>query len=197
MGDADRADAGLGQGLGGGEQIGDRHQDAAGAGGLSRGDKGVDGGPGLGVLLGRPDQAGDGLAAGAGLDDAQRVRLMADGYIEKPSQYGEAPYRFTRALIEDGRVQRLLDGPLAVRCKLRLLQGQRDPDVPWGTALAIAERVASEDVEVVLIKDGDHRLSRPADLALLGRTVAALLDEDGASPRGSRDSASDSRASAG
>jgi len=110
-----------------------------------------------------------------GLSAAERAALENDGYVERPSIYGEKPYRFTRALIEDGRAQRVLNGPLAVTCPVRLLQGQRDPDVPWQTALLIAAQVASGDVEVILIKDGDHRLSRPQDLDLLTRTVAALL----------------------
>jgi pimeloyl-ACP methyl ester carboxylesterase len=111
-----------------------------------------------------------------GLTPAERAALNSDGYVERPSIYGEQPYRFTRALIEDGRAQRLLGGPIAVGCPVRLLQGQRDPDVPWPTALKIAELLASEDVEVTLIKDGDHRLSRPQDLDLLARTVATLVD---------------------
>ena len=111
-----------------------------------------------------------------GLNAAERANLLADGYIERPSIYGENPYRFTRALIEDGRHHRLLDGPIPLTCPVRLLQGQRDDDVPWPTALRIAEQLASDDVEITLVKDGDHRLSRPQDLALLTRTVAALLD---------------------
>ncbi len=115
-----------------------------------------------------------------GLSEPERSQLMQGGYIERPSEYGEKPYRFTRALIEDGRAQCLLGGAIPIACPVRLLQGQRDADVPWPTALRIAEQVASEDVEVVLVKDGDHRLSRPQDLALLSRSVAALLGEDGA-----------------
>lgn len=111
-----------------------------------------------------------------GLNAAERATLLADGYIERPSIYGENPYRFTRALIEDGRHHRLLDGPIPLTCPVRLLQGQRDDDVPWPTALRIAEQLAGDDVEITLVKDGDHRLSRPQDLALLTRTVAALLD---------------------
>lgn len=110
-----------------------------------------------------------------GLSETERAVLARDGYVERPSIYGEKPYRFTRALIEDGRAQRLLDRPIAVTCPVRLLQGQRDPDVPWPTALRIAEQLASEDVEVTLIKDGDHRLSRKQDLDLLVRTVTALV----------------------
>lgn len=111
----------------------------------------------------------------SGLTEAERTSLESDGYIERPSHYGEMPYRFTRALIEDGRRHSLLAGPIPVCCPVRLLQGQRDPDVPWQTALRIAEQLESPDVEINLVKDGDHRLSRPQDLALLTRTVAALL----------------------
>jgi pimeloyl-ACP methyl ester carboxylesterase len=110
-----------------------------------------------------------------GLTDAERTALLSHGYIERPSLYGEEPYRFTRALIEDGRTQSLLAAPIPVTCPVRLLQGQQDHDVPWPTALRIAEQLDSTDVEITLIKDGDHRLSRPQDLALLTRSVAALL----------------------
>jgi pimeloyl-ACP methyl ester carboxylesterase len=96
-----------------------------------------------------------------------------------PSEYG-GPYPITRHLIEDGRTHLLLDGPIALDCPVRLLHGQRDPDVPWETALRIAERVIGADVQVTLVKDGDHRLSRPDDLGLLDRTLAPLLMQDGA-----------------
>ncbi len=111
-----------------------------------------------------------------GLTEPERATLLSDGTIERPSIYGETPYRFTRALIEDGRHQALLNSPIPITCPVRLLQGQRDDDVPWPTALRIAEQLASDNVQVTLIKDGDHRLSRPQDLALLTRTVAVLLD---------------------
>jgi pimeloyl-ACP methyl ester carboxylesterase len=104
---------------------------------------------------------------------------MQDGVVHLPSQYGD-PTPITRALIEDGRNHLLLSAPIAVECPVRLLQGQADPDVPWETAVRIAALVTSADVEVTLVKDGDHRLSRPQDLALLCRTVGALLAENGA-----------------
>ncbi len=110
---------------------------------------------------------------------ADRAMLLRDGGITVASEYGD-PLTITAALIEDGRRHLLLDGPIAVTCPVRLLQGQRDDDVPWQDALLLADRLADADVQVTLIKDGDHRLSRPQDLAVLRRTVASLLGEDGA-----------------
>ena len=107
----------------------------------------------------------------------ERAHLLADGFLDTPSQYGP-PLRITRALIEDGRKHLLLNGPIGIKIPVRLLQGQRDDDVPWETALRLAERIEGDDVKVTLIKDGDHRLSRPEDLSLLARTVLALLGED-------------------
>jgi pimeloyl-ACP methyl ester carboxylesterase len=110
----------------------------------------------------------------------QRARLMREGVVHLPSQYG-SPAPITRALIEDGRNHLLMSAPIALDCPVRLLHGQADPDVPWEMALRIADRVTSPDVLVTVVKDGDHRLSRPQDLALLCRTVGALLvAEDGA-----------------
>jgi pimeloyl-ACP methyl ester carboxylesterase len=105
---------------------------------------------------------------------AQRDTLMRDGILHVPSQYGD-PTPITRALIEDGRNHLLMNRPISIDCPVRLLHGQCDPDVPWETALRIAERVTSQDVQVTLIKDGDHRLSRPQDLKLLCQTLAQLL----------------------
>jgi pimeloyl-ACP methyl ester carboxylesterase len=105
---------------------------------------------------------------------AVREAIMRDGVWHRPSEYG-ARYPITRALIEDGRNQLLLRGPIALDCPLRILQGQQDPDVPWRHALRIAEAVTGGDVRVTLIKDGDHRLSRDSDLVLLAETLAPLL----------------------
>ncbi|MDE2199456.1 MAG: alpha/beta hydrolase [Rhodospirillales bacterium] len=110
---------------------------------------------------------------------AEQTALRAHDQILRPSAYG-APTLITRALIEDGNRHLLLDGPIPLARPVRLLQGQADPDVPWPTALRIAERLAGGDVQVILIKDGDHRLSRPQDLALLDRVVGSLLAQDGA-----------------
>jgi len=104
----------------------------------------------------------------------ERARIMRDGVLQIPSQYGD-PTPVTRELIEEGRTHLLLGGPILLDCPVRLLHGQADPDVPWEMASRIAERLVSTDVELSLIKDGDHRLSRPRDLALLRRALEALL----------------------
>ena len=113
------------------------------------------------------------------LTPQERATISAGGVVERPSQYGD-PFRLTRGLFEDGRQHLLLHAPLAIGCPVRLLHGQRDDAVAWEQALNIAEKLAGTDVQVTLVKDGDHRLSRPQDLVLLRRTVASLLGEDGA-----------------
>lgn len=110
---------------------------------------------------------------------AERRQVMETGEIMVPNPYGGA-YPVTRALIEDGRTHLLLGGPVALDCPIRLLHGQRDAEVPWEIALRIAERVDTPDVRLVLVKDGDHRLSRPEDLLLLRQIVGDLLGQDGA-----------------
>ncbi|HSK39115.1 MAG TPA: alpha/beta hydrolase [Arenibaculum sp.] len=109
------------------------------------------------------------------LDEDERRRIMEEGEIREPSEYGE-PLVYTRALIEDGRRRLLLRDTIALDCPVRLLQGMRDPDVPWRTSLTLAERLRTEDVGITLVKDGDHRLSRPQDLELLCRTLGGMLD---------------------
>jgi len=150
---------------------------------------------GLLVAIARPDRITGlvGIAAAPDFTETlmwqsmtpdERARLLRDGHLEVPSQYGP-PLRITRALVEEGRGHLLLGGPIPLTVPVRLLQGMRDPDVPWETALRLAERITGEDVRVTLLKDAEHRLSRPEDLALLKRIVAGLLDspllgEDGA-----------------
>jgi len=107
-------------------------------------------------------------------DTAQRATILRDGVLHLPSQYGD-PTPVTRALIEDGRDHNLLDAPIPLRCPVRILHGMRDPDVPWRHSLRLVEALEGEDVRLHLIKDGDHRLSRPEDLRLLSETVDALL----------------------
>ncbi len=109
----------------------------------------------------------------------ERATLQRDGVLYVPSQYGE-PTPVTMKLIEDGAKHHVLTGRIPVKCPVRLLHGQADPDVPWELALRVAEQVETPNVRVILVKDGDHRLSRPSDLALLRTTLAGLLGEDAA-----------------
>jgi pimeloyl-ACP methyl ester carboxylesterase len=112
----------------------------------------------------------------AAMAPQERETLRRDGVLPMPSQYGD-PTPITLGLIEDGRRHLLLGAEIALDCPVRLLQGQQDPDVPWERALRLAQRLRGADVQVLLVKDADHRLSRPNDLALLTRTVAGLLDD--------------------
>jgi pimeloyl-ACP methyl ester carboxylesterase len=109
-----------------------------------------------------------------GFTDAQKAAIRTEGRLVEASDYGDDPRVTTRAFWESGEASLLLETHILIDCPVRLLQGQRDRDVPWPTALAIAERVGSADVQTLLVKDGDHRLSRPEDIALLLATVAFL-----------------------
>jgi pimeloyl-ACP methyl ester carboxylesterase len=101
-----------------------------------------------------------------------REEIETRGVWMRPSQYGE-PYPITRALIEEGRNHLLLGSAIDVGCPVRILQGAQDPDVPWQHAFALAHRLPREDVVLTVIQDGDHRLSRPQDIA---RIIAAVAE---------------------
>lgn len=111
-----------------------------------------------------------------GFDAGQKAELRRDGRLEEPSPYGDAPMVTTLAFWESGQALCLLTHDIAIAAPVRLLQGQADPDVPWQTALQIGQKLRSADVQTLLVKDGDHRLSRPQDIALLIATVAALTE---------------------
>jgi pimeloyl-ACP methyl ester carboxylesterase len=98
--------------------------------------------------------------------------LEEKGVWERPSQYSAEPYLVTRQLIEEGRKHLLLGGMIETGCPVRILQGVEDPDVPWRHAIELTSRLASDDVVLTLVKDGDHRLSRPEDIERLIRAVA-------------------------
>jgi pimeloyl-ACP methyl ester carboxylesterase len=98
--------------------------------------------------------------------------IKTEGVWLRPSQYGE-PYPITRALIEEGRNHLLLGRAIEVGCPVRILQGAQDPDVPWQHAFALAHRLPADDVVLTMIQDGDHRLSRPQDIA---RIIAAVAE---------------------
>ena len=139
------------------------------------------------LALARPDRVAALLGIAAAPDftqtlmwdammPAERATLERDGVLMVPSQYGD-PTLVTMKLIQEGRRHLLLHATVPIACPVHLLQGQKDPDVPWETALRLAERLAGTDVQVTLVKDGDHRLSRDADLLVLRRLHAALLDQ--------------------
>ncbi|MBI3452817.1 MAG: alpha/beta hydrolase [Rhodospirillales bacterium] len=140
------------------------------------------------VALARPERVAGLVTIAAALDftedlmwakfppEAQMV-LETEGVIYEPSAYSDTPYAITKHLIDDGRRHLLLRDEMIPFAKpVRLLHGMQDPDVPWQRSLLIAEKLASDDVRVILLKDGDHRLSRDSDLALLAQTVGELLD---------------------
>lgn len=135
------------------------------------------------AALARPERVAGlvGIAAAPdftqwGYDAAQKAQIIAEGRIARPSDYG-APLVTTRAFFEAGQSLRLLDGEIALDCPVRLIQGQADPDVPWQIALDLAARLRSSLVRIMLIKDGDHRLSRPQDLSLIEAAVAELTGD--------------------
>ena len=99
-------------------------------------------------------------------DEARRA-IMDEGVWRRPSAYSSEPDCFTRALIEDGRKHLLLGGMIRTRAPTVVLQGMQDPDVPFAHALALMQRLGDDPATLTLIKDGDHRLSRPQDLELL------------------------------
>jgi len=109
-------------------------------------------------------------------DAEVRATLERDGVYRQPSAYDESPYPITLRLIEEGRRHLLLRGPIPLACPVRVHQGMQDDSVPWRTALRLAERLEATDVEVTLVKDGDHRLSEPHDLARLFDTLGRLID---------------------
>jgi pimeloyl-ACP methyl ester carboxylesterase len=99
------------------------------------------------------------------------------GVWERPSEYSQEPYPITRRLIEEGRDHLLLGGMIETGCPVRVLQGVKDPDVPWNHAVELVARFARDDVVLTLVKDGDHRLSRPEDIERLLRSVEELTRE--------------------
>ena len=111
-----------------------------------------------------------------GFSDEEKGQLQKHGRLERASEYGPEPMITTRAFWESGKANRLLQSQIAIDCPVRLIHGQRDSDVPWQISLDIAAQLRSADVQTLLIKYGDHRLSRPQDIAVMLRTVDDLLE---------------------
>ena len=109
------------------------------------------------------------------LTETERRSLEERGYFEEHSEYSSDPNIFTRALIEDGRRNRVLSGLIETRCPVHILQGMKDADVPYQHALKLVEHLPADDVVLTLIRDGDHRLSRPQDLARLTAAIVSVL----------------------
>lgn len=135
------------------------------------------------AALARPERVAGlvGIAAAPdftswGYSEAEKETIRTQGRLARPSPAGEPPMVTTRTFWESGERNLLLGGGIAIGCPARLLHGQRDADVPWRNSLALAERLRSADVQTILVKDGDHRLSRPEDIRLLIATVRALLE---------------------
>jgi pimeloyl-ACP methyl ester carboxylesterase len=112
-----------------------------------------------------------------GYDAAEKAALEAGEIVSQANPYGSAPTPTHSGFWADGQSHLVLDGDIALDCPVRLLHGQQDDDVPWATSLRLAEAVHSADVQVTLIKDGDHRLSRESDITLLLRTIATLAEQ--------------------
>ncbi len=105
---------------------------------------------------------------------SQKQDLAEKGFFEEHSDYSPQPNIFTRALLEDGRANRVLTGIIETGCPVHILQGMQDPDVPWQHALKLVAHLPSDDVCLTLIRDGDHRLSRPQDLNRMLSAVSAM-----------------------
>ena len=133
------------------------------------------------LALGLPDRvAGIVLVAPApdftdwGFSQAEKITLLQDGRLERPNPYGLEPTVTTRAFWSSGEANRLPPGPIATTVPVRILQGQKDTDVPWTRSLDLAGRLGSADVHLTLIREGDHRLSREADIRALIGAVESL-----------------------
>ena len=110
-----------------------------------------------------------------GIAAAKKAELAAGRTVLAENPYGPEPTPTHPGFYADARAHLMLDGPIAFAGPVRLLHGQTDSDVPWATSIRLAAALRSADVQVHLIKSGDHRLSRPADIALLLRTIETLL----------------------
>jgi len=110
-----------------------------------------------------------------GRKPADKARLAAGETVHDPNPYGPEPTPMHARFWQDGQANRLLDREIPIDCPVRLIHGQLDRDVPWDVSLRLLTDLRASDVRLTLIKDGDHRLSRPRDIALLLRTISGLI----------------------
>lgn len=106
-----------------------------------------------------------------GLTPDQAAALAAGGHVDRPSAYSPEPYRYTAALMDQGRANLVLRTPLPLPCRVRILQGTADHDVPPAHALRLLEHASGPDIRLTLVKDADHRFSSPACLAMIAAAV--------------------------
>jgi pimeloyl-ACP methyl ester carboxylesterase len=135
------------------------------------------------AALARPERVAGlvGIAAAPdftdwGFSQEAKLRILTEGRLETPNPHGEAPTVTTRAFWESGEGLRLLHAPIEIACPVRLLHGQADADVSWTWSLELMKLLRSADVQTVIVKDGDHRLSRESDLALIVATISTLME---------------------
>ena len=110
------------------------------------------------------------------LTENQKRDLAERGFFEEHSEYAPEPNIYTRALFDDGTANRVMVGQIETHCPVHILQGMADPDVPYQHALKLVEHLPADDVTVSLIRDGDHRLSRPQDLAMIISALEGLFE---------------------
>jgi alpha-beta hydrolase superfamily lysophospholipase len=110
------------------------------------------------------------------LTRARRKELKEDGIVFEPNPYGGEPTPVTWRLVEDGERHLFGDRLIQPGCPVHILQGMQDAEVPFSVATGLVERLASDDVVLTLVKDGDHRLSRPEDIERLRAAIVGLVD---------------------
>ena len=111
-----------------------------------------------------------------GFTEAQKLTILREGRLVEPSRHDEPPYVTTRAFWESAESLRLMHTEIAIHCPVRLLHGDADAEVPWTWSLELMRQLGSADVQTILVKHGDHRLSREPDIALLIATVKSLTE---------------------
>ncbi len=110
-----------------------------------------------------------------GMSPAEKRRIRRNGFLAEPSAYSDEPDIITLSLIEDGSQHLFGDRPIETGCPVHVIQGMQDPDVPWSHATKLMERLPFDDAVLTLVRDGDHRLSRPEDIERLIRAVEAMI----------------------
>jgi pimeloyl-ACP methyl ester carboxylesterase len=111
------------------------------------------------------------------LSEEYKKSLIEKGYFEEPSEYSPNPFIYTRNLIEDGRQNQVLTGIIETGCPVHILQGMKDEDVPYSHAMLLTEHLPVDNVTLTLVRDGDHRLSRPQDLDLMTRSLEMMISQ--------------------